>query len=217
MKNKKILLVGATGLVGSITLKMLAADERVSNIILLNRREILEYSNNENVEQHIINFDHLSEYQSLINADAVICTLGTTIKKAGSNFNFYKVDHNYPVAIAEAAKKNGIENFVIVTAMGANANSKIFYNRLKGEVELALQELKFRSLTILRPGLLLGDRTEERPKEKIWQKLMLTFDFLIPAKYKAIAAEKVARAAVHYCIDDIPGENILESDLLQKY
>lgn len=217
MNNRRVLIVGATGLVGSLALKLLTADDRVSKIIVLTRREIAEYYDHDKAEQHIIDFDHLNEYESLINADAVICALGTTIKKAGSNFNFYKVDHTYPVTIAETAKKRGIENFVIVTAMGANANSKIFYNRLKGEVELALQELKFRSLTVLRPALLLGDRSEERPKEKIWQKLMQTFDFLIPAKYKAIDAEKVARAAVEFSIIDTPGENIIESDLLQKY
>lgn len=215
-KSKSVLLLGATGLVGSKCSDLLINDNEIERVELLTRREIPGL-NTPKVNQHIIDFDKIHEHKNLIDTDVVICALGTTIKKAGSRLNFYKVDHQYPVSVAEIAKENGTSHFIVVTSMGADTNSRIFYNRVKGEVELALHELKFKTLTILRPSMLLGKRGEERSGEKLGKILMKTFDFLIPSKYKAVNAEKVASAAVEFSKNDLPGENIIESDQLQKY
>jgi uncharacterized protein YbjT (DUF2867 family) len=124
--------------------------------------------------------------------DAAICCLGTTIKVAGSKERFRRVDHDYVLAFARAAKMAGARTFAVVTAMGSDPESAFFYNRVKGEVEEDLASLAFESLVIARPSLLIGERAEAR----LGERLMTPISRFLPARYRGIEAERVARALV---------------------
>ena len=138
-------------------------------------------------------------------ADHIFCALGTTMRQAGSEAAFREVDFDYPLALARAALARGAGHFLLVRAVGASPPSRIFYNRVKGEVEAAIAALGFRSLTIARPSLLLGDRGEFRPKEQLGRLLGL----FAPPRWKPVAAERVARALVNAAWLDLPGVRIL--------
>jgi uncharacterized protein YbjT (DUF2867 family) len=191
--NKTALLIGATGLVGSEVLTRLLHSPFYSSVIVLTRRP-LEIRNTKLTE---VSFDFDRPDATSIVADDIFCCLGTTIKKAGSRDAFRKVDLDYPVKIGKLAKLNGASQYLIVTAMGADADSGIFYNRVKGEVEQELRDIAYETLHILRPSLLLGDRKETRRGEKIGEVLTAVFKPLMIGplkKYRAIEASKVANA-----------------------
>ena len=162
-------------------------------------------------------FDFDNPDASKVVADDVFCCLGTTIKRAGSKVAFRKVDFDYPILIAQLAKLNGAQRFSIVTAMGADAHSSIFYNQVKGEVEQKLAKFDFESLLIFRPSLLLGNRPERRFGEQIGGVFMRLFAPLIPLKYRAIEAVKVAEAMLQKTVGATPGVHVFESDALQGY
>ena len=162
-------------------------------------------------------FDFDNPDASKVVADDVFCCLGTTIKRAGSKVAFRKVDFDYPILIAQLAKLNGAQRFSIVTAMGADAHSSIFYNQVKGEVEQKLAKFDFESLLIFRPSLLLGNRPERRFGEQIGGVFMRLFSPIIPQKYRAIEAVKVAEAMLQKTVGATPGVHVFESDALQGY
>ena len=162
-------------------------------------------------------FDFDNPDASKVVADDVFCCLGTTIKRAGSKVAFRKVDFDYPILIAQLAKLNGAQRFSIVTAMGADAHSSIFYNQVKGEVEQRLAKFDFESLLIFRPSLLLGNRPERRFGEQIGGVFMRLFSPIIPQKYRAIEAVKVAEAMLQKTVGATPGVHVFESDALQAY
>lgn len=213
--NRTALLVGATGLVGSELLQLLLADNYFSSVIILNRKTI--NIQHPKLKEIIVDFNQLENYASEINAQYFYCCLGTTIKKAGSQEAFKKVDYEYPLAIAQIAKANGAENFSIITALGADKNSSIFYNRVKGEIQDALIQLDFEQLQIIQPSLLLGERSEKRFGENIGQKIAPIFNQLLIGglkKYKAIEGKQVARAMLFYSKQANPKVQILTNDLL---
>src|SRR5881409_191351 len=157
-----IALLGATGLVGRHCLDLLSADRAFTRIAVLARRKFAE-ATAPRVEAHIVDFDHLAERPDLFRVDQVMCALGTTIRAVGgSREKFRAVDYNIPLTAAKLAIKEGARHYLLVSALSANADSRIFYSRVKGELEDALRTLGFRSVTIVRPSLLLGDRTEFR-------------------------------------------------------
>lgn len=210
---KTALIVGATGLIGGhLTLKILNHPSYTKVKVLV--RKPLDFQHPK-MEQIIIDFDNFDK--SLVVADEVFCCLGTTMKQAGSKEAFYKVDFTYPFEIAKAALKNGAKQYLIVTAMGADEKSMFYYNRVKGEIEKALNDLKFSSLIIFRPSLLLGERKESRSGEGFATIVMNTFDFLIPKKYKAIKGETVANAMLALAQKEIKGKEIIESGGMQQY
>ena len=141
----------------------------------------------------MIDFDRLRSYGTLLAVDQVLCALGTTIGKAGSQAAFRKVDFEYPCEVAQLANAKGARHFLLVSALGANARSSVFYNRVKGELEDAVLGLPLRSHTIVRPSLLVGDRTETRPGEIVGAKL----GFLVPAQVQARARDR-CRASAGY-------------------
>jgi uncharacterized protein YbjT (DUF2867 family) len=148
-------------------------------------------------------------------ADDVFCCLGTTIGVAGSQENFRKVDFDYPLQVAEICLKNGAQQFLLVSAMGANAASSIFYNKVKGEIENAIDKLNYSSLQIFQPSLLLGNRKEVRVGELIGKVVMkgLGFLFIGPIKkYKAIEAETVAKAMVKAALQAKKEKRVFQSD-----
>ena len=211
--QKIALVIGGSGLIGKILIQKLLESDRYAKVRILVRSKFsLQHPK---LEVIIFNFD--APDMNLIVADDVYCCLGTTMKKAGSKENFYKVDYLYPIQTAEAAFKNGTKRFSIVTSMGADATSVFYYNQVKGEIEEALKRIKFESLFIFRPSLLLGQRPETRLGEKIGEKLAKLFKPIIPSKYKAIEAEKVAKAMLSITTSSIKGIAIYESDVLQEF
>ena len=210
---KTALVVGATGLIGKhLTIRLLAS-KFYSKVKILVRKPL--DINHPDLEQIIVDFDNLDT--SKIIADDIFCCLGTTMKKAGSKDAFYKVDFTYPIEIAKAALNLGAKKYLIVTAMGADQESWIYYNRVKGEVEKALSDLHYPTLLIFRPSMLLGDRKEPRLGERIGKVFMNAIRFIIPDNYKAIESEKVANAMLNLAQKDIKNKDIFESGTLQRY
>ena len=215
--QRTALLVGATGLIGDCVLEMLLEDDDYDKVIVLVRRRLA--FNYDKLVQHVIDFDALDASAQLMQANDVFCCLGTTIKKAGSQEAFRKVDYEYPLRIAELALARGAEQFLIITALGADTHSRIFYNRIKGKIEQAVRELPFRAIHIFRPSILVGDRREARPGEKVGVAVMKLFSFLMIGawrKYRPIRAELVARAMVAAAKTNHPSVNIHESDIIHR-
>jgi uncharacterized protein YbjT (DUF2867 family) len=215
--TKSALLLGASGLVGGHCLRFLLEDRAYGKVVAWVRKPLsLEH---DKLEQRVVDFEHLASYAHLTKVNDVFCCLGTTIKKAGSQEAFRQVDFDYPLEIAKLASKNGVEQFLMITAMGANPRSRIFYNRVKGEVEAAITKLSFKTIDIFRPSLLLGEREERRLGEKIGEPLLKSLKFLLVGpwrKYRALEAQIVARAMVEVAKQNFPGVNIFESDRIER-
>lgn len=193
MENKTAIIVGATGLVGRFLLSYLVMDKSYQKIIAISRTPLpLKDSKIENI---CVPLSDLQKIQDQLVGVDVYCCLGTTIGKAGSQEKFKEVDYTYPFTLASICKSNGANSFTLVSAMGANSNSKIFYNRVKGELERDLLKLNYASLNILQPSLLTGLRKEFRLGERIAQSMMNIFKPIMVAglsKYKPIEAMVVA-------------------------
>jgi uncharacterized protein YbjT (DUF2867 family) len=209
--TRSVLLCGATGLVGRECLELLAADPSFHRVVVITRRplppDMAAPLRRARLEQHVIDFDTLEAHANLLRVDQIICALGTTMKQAGSKERFRQVDFEYPAAIARIGSEQGVGHMLLVTAIGANARSRIFYNRVKGELEDAVSALPYRSITIVRPSLLLGERSEFRVGEEIGKRL----SFLIPGRYRPVASAAVAAALVQAAKEDRPGRRIIES------
>lgn len=206
---KKALVIGSTGLVGSELIQLLLADGGCAVTALV--RKPMPINHNQLTQ---IVFDFEKPDKSAVFADEIYCCLGTTIKVAGSKPAFYKVDFEYVLSIAHFALGNGASKFALVSSMGANKNSAIFYNKTKGAIEAAVTALGYKSLFILRPSVLLGDRKEFRLGEKIGKVFMSAISFAIPKKYRPIEARQVAQAMVACMGSDKKGVQILESDAI---
>jgi uncharacterized protein YbjT (DUF2867 family) len=165
----------------------------------------------------VADLDTLTEHHDQLKADDVFCCLGTTIKQAGSQAAFRKVDYDYPLELAKLTKNQGASQFLIITALGSDAKSGIFYNQVKGEVEQAIDAVGFDSYHIFRPSLLLGERTEKRAGEGAATVVYKALGFMIPLKYKAIDSAKVAKAMLHFAKQNSKGKFIHESRELQQF
>ena len=161
-EKKTVLLLGATGLVGGHVLARLLRDDTCGRIVTLTRSPVHGSEGGAKLDARIVDFDNPAAWLDQVAADQTICALGTTIKKAGSREAFRRVDFHYPLTIARALVEKGCRHFLLVSAMGADAHSRVFYNRVKGELETDLLGLGFDSVSIFRPSLLLGDRQEFR-------------------------------------------------------
>jgi uncharacterized protein YbjT (DUF2867 family) len=215
--RKTALLLGAGGLAGGHCLQLLLEDEAYAKVIIWVRKPLA--LRHPKLEQAVVDFARLESYAQQAKANDVFCCLGTTIKKAGSQAAFRQVDFTYPIEIAKIAAANGAEQFLIVTSLGANPKSAIFYSRVKGEVEAAITPLPFRAIHIFRPSLLLGERQEVRPGEKIAEKVAGAFSFLLRGplrKYRPIHARVVAAAMVEVAKRNLSGVNIFESERIQE-
>jgi uncharacterized protein YbjT (DUF2867 family) len=194
VKMRSAIVVGATGLVGSTLIKLLCESEEYVSVTAIARRK-LDYEHPK-LTVKIRSFDQLEE-KDIDFAHEVFCCLGTTIKKAGSREEFEKVDVSYPLHIASLAKKCGIMHFVLISAMGANEHSVIYYNRVKGKLEQELIALELPQLSIVRPSLLVGDRNEFRFGEKMGEWILKILNPLLVGpmkKYRSIEATQVALA-----------------------
>jgi uncharacterized protein YbjT (DUF2867 family) len=216
MSQRTALLVGATGLVGGHCLQFLLQSDDYEKVIILVRRPLLMH--HDKLEEQVVNFDKLDQYASIINASDIFCCLGTTMKVAGSQQEFRKVDFTYTVQTCAIAVKNGADQLLVVSALGANSHSKIFYNRIKGEIEEALSKLPCEAIHFFRPSLLLGDRKESRTVERAGISAMRGLSMLMAGplkKYRPIEAKVVAQAMVHVAQETRPGVNVYESDRIQ--
>jgi uncharacterized protein YbjT (DUF2867 family) len=190
--NADVLVVGSTGLIGGAFLNLMRNDPSAGNILALTRRAIPHLEKTRHIQQAIIDFYNLAACGHLIAARTLVCTLGTTIKKAGSKEKFRQVDYQLPMDVASYATKNGCEKLILISAVGADANSSVFYNKVKGELERDIQKLSFQAVHIIRPSLLMGDREEFRLGEEIGKRLIQPFSFLIPDKFKPVHADVIA-------------------------
>ena len=208
-KKRSVALAGATGLVGGEALRRFLADASFARVVAIVRRPLEgPLARDPKLEQQVVDFDKLEKRPPPLDVDAVVCALGTTIKVAGSQEAFRRVDYEYPLVLARLGLAAGARQFLLVSALGASARSPVFYNRVKGELEDAVRGLGYPSVTIVRPSLLLGDRQEVRPGEEIGK----LFGFLVPGKYKPVAAGAVANALVTAAREGRPGVRVIESD-----
>lgn len=213
--GRTALVLGATGLVGGLCLELLLADGAWSRVTALVRRPAGRA--HPRLAEVVADFDRLDERGDAFAVDDVFCCLGSTIAKAGSQEAFYRVDHDYPVAAARLASARGARRFLLVTALGADAGSRIFYNRVKGEVERDVAAFPFEGVALLRPSLILGPRDERRTGEALAQRLApLAAPLLVGPlrRYRAIRAGAVARAMVRLARERFRGVRVVESDEL---
>ncbi|MBC76663.1 MAG: hypothetical protein CME64_11670 [Halobacteriovoraceae bacterium] len=188
----KAIILGSTGLVGGHLLRLLLESESFREVVAFNRRSLgIEHAK---LKEEIVDFDQIQNLD--VSADFMFCCLGTTIKKAGSKEAFRKVDLEIPLSFARNFSKTKHQGFVVISAIGANKSSPFFYNKVKGELEYELKNASLKKLAIVRPSLLLGDRTETRLGEDIGQFLSPLLKFVLPARYSPIKARHVACAMV---------------------
>lgn len=217
MEKKIALLAGANGLVGGLLLESLLDGKEYNKVVVL-VRETLGISNPK-LEEHIINFNELHRHGDKFDVDDVFCCLGTTIKKAGSKEAFKKVDLDYPLIMARLAKENNVSKYLIISAIGANPQSGIFYNRTKGMVEEGLRELAFSSTHIFRPSLLLDTRKELHIGEKIGGVVSKPLSFAMVGvlkRYRPIEAHLIAKAMYIVAQRNATGFNIYESEEIRQ-
>lgn len=188
MSGKKAVVIGATGLVGKQLVRLMIKDERYDAVIVVSRKPH-EIKDPKLIELVVEDFDKLHEHQSKMNAHDFYCALGTTRKKAGSKEAFLKVDVEYPIQFAKIAKSQpDFQQLLVVTAIGANSSSPLFYNLAKGQLEDRLQGLDMKALKIFQPSLLLGNRNEYRFIEEVAKVLSAIASFFTIASKKRVGA-----------------------------
>jgi len=215
-RKRSALIAGAAGLVGGYVLRRLLAHPSYARVEILVRRELPV--RDPKLTQRIVEFARLDAGASGVAPDDVFCCLGTTIRKAGSEEAFRRVDYDYPLALARLAKAAGAGKFLMVSALGADPKSAVFYNRVKGEVEQAIAAIGLPAAYFFRPSLLTGPRTEHRPGEKIGIAVgKLIAPLLIGAlrKYRPIHADTVAAAMVYVADHDVAA-GVIASDAIAR-
>ena len=207
-KNRKnAIIIGATGLVGGKLMHLLLEDDRYKSITVLSRRE-LEITHPK-LRTAIGDLLQLKDFTSEFYGDEVFCCIGTTAAKTPDRNRYREIDHGIPLNAARHCKQNGIGTFIVVSAKGANANSSLFYNRMKGEMERDVIAVGLQKTHIVQPALIGGKRNEKRPGEYFFKKLLSALDFLMIgplAAYKLILPETIARAMIwlaNHSYDDI--------------
>lgn len=218
MTGRTALLAGATGLVGGHCLDRLLAEPAYTRVITLGRRPLPR--DDAKLEQRVVELDRLGTAGlEFPRASDVFCCLGTTMKQAGSEAAFRQVDFTYVVSLASLALGSGATQFLLVSSLGANPTSRIFYSRVKGETEAAVTALPFEGRQIFRPSILVGARHERRAGESLGAALLRGTAFAMVGplrKYRPIAAATVAEAMVRVALRAPRGVNIYESDEIER-
>lgn len=197
MNTQTAVVLGSTGLIGSQLLNQLLTDDAFTRVRVLVRRPLT--ITDPKLEVCITDFSNYAEYQTKLGkGDCIFCCIGTTNAKVkGDKVEYRKIDFDIPVNAARFGKEAGFKQFLLVSAVGANSKSSIFYSRLKGEAEEVIATFQFKSFHVFRPSVLLGNRTENRLGERIGKVLFSVFSFLIPSKYKGIKDVDVAKAMIN--------------------
>jgi uncharacterized protein YbjT (DUF2867 family) len=211
-------VVGATGLVGKEVVAQLCNDAGIDAVHLLARRPLADaaIAGNPKLIQHVIDFGQLP-HVAWPHSDVLFCCLGTTIKTAGSQAAFRTVDFDYVVESARQARQAGASRLIVVSSLGANARSGVFYNRVKGEMEAAVMALGFDATTLIRPSFLTGERAESRPGERFALSALKIGNLFLPAKYRAVSAIAVARAMIAAAKNNSSGMIVIESEQIQNF
>lgn len=213
----KAVIAGATGLIGTFLVDQMKTDKDVLTVTALTRRGGEQVGK---VAWTKVDFDKSADLENACaEADHAFCCLGTTMKTAGSKEAFRKVDHDYVIAFAKAAKSKSIDSFSVVSAIGSDADSSIFYNKVKGEMERDLEKIGFESLHIFRPSILIGPREESRLGEKIGvvgMKLASPFMLGSLSKYKPIHVKTVAKAMLKLAKSPQKGVHHFEYDEMNE-
>jgi uncharacterized protein YbjT (DUF2867 family) len=217
MKATKALLVGATGATGSQWLQILLQDPEVEKVVVMARSKTnLQHPKLQWIICDLLSENALKDFPE--NTDVVICCIGTTAAQTPNKETYKAIDFGIPVNLIKKAKSMGANTFAVVSAMGANSNSRVFYNKTKGNMEQEIKKNALPNTFIFRPSLISANRNGLRIGEKIADFLMSLLDFLIPNKYKRIKASDLAVAMHGYISNNQKhGIHIVESDILQQY
>jgi uncharacterized protein YbjT (DUF2867 family) len=207
--SRHALVLGATGLVGRELLRLLLDDDTTGKVTVVARRAT--GVSHPKLEEQVFDLGEMQQHPGAFAADAIFCALGTTIKKAGSQERFRVVDYDYPLMAARLGKEQGAKHYLLVSAIGVSPDSRIFYNRVKGELERDLLALNYPRTTIARPSLILGDRDESRLDERVFSHL----GWLMPPKYKPVHARDIAASLVDAARAQESGVQILESRVMR--
>ena len=206
-----ILLVGATSMVGGHVLARLLADERVERVISPTRKTLPPHAK---LLAPLVDFARLPMDADLWQVEGAICALGTTRVKAGTSAERRAVDHDYPLAVARRVRAHGATRFALTSSMGADPCSRFLYTRMKGELEGDLAALGFASLTLVRPGLIGGNRREFRAAERATEWLLDSLGPLLPRRYRISPAFVVAQVLIEAAVAGKPGRYVVGSDQL---
>jgi uncharacterized protein YbjT (DUF2867 family) len=215
--SKKVVIAGASGLIGSNLLNILLQDPHYEAVLALVRNELP--LNHHKLVQLVVDFNHLDEWQGSITGHALFCCLGTTKNKTPDLGTYRKIDHDYPVKLAQLASLNGVKQYHLVSALGANRNSSNYYSRFKGETEADIQKINLETLHIYQPSLLTGNRPEKRLAERIAVAVMAVLNpFLIGRlqKFRSIAAHTVAQAMFKQSLEHKQGVFIHPSNKIKQ-
>ena len=218
--GKTAIILGATGLVGSILLELLVNDKRYKKIVLFSRSSV--EIKNQKIDEFLCDLLELEQQQEHFKADEVFCCIGSTNAKTPDKELYKRIDYGIPVAAGELCFQNKIKTLVIVSALGADANSSILYNRIKGEMEHKVLALEIPKTYIVQPSMIGGNRKEKRPREYFFKKLMQILSFLFQGplkKYRVIHPETIAKSMVWLANNDFEKNRILSDELkqLSKY
>ena len=203
-----LLLLGATGAVGSQTLRLALADPRIDRVIAPTRRPLPAHSKLANPVGEAIADAAIPD-----GIDAAICALGSTIRKAGSREAFAAIDRDLPIALARRAIAAGAQRFVLNSSLGASPSGS-FYLRTKAEAEAGIRALGIKSFTIVRPSLIDAEREEKRPAERLGLAVARLLGALIPRRYRPVKAEAIAATLLEAAISARPGETVIESEAI---
>jgi uncharacterized protein YbjT (DUF2867 family) len=213
----RALLLGATGLVGGNVLDLLLNDPAYGRVVVLGRRPVDR--RHPKLEQQVAELGRLDDHAAAFAVDDVFCCLGTTLRAAGSQEAFRRVDHDYVVDAARVAAAAGARRYLLVTAAGADSRSRFFYNRVKGDGEAGVLARPFEGVVVLRPSLILGPRAERRPAEALAQRIAPALNRLMIGplrRYRAVDARVVARAMVRLAKERTRGMRIVENEEIQQ-
>ena len=208
---KTVLIFGASGQVGQAMLQLALQNANILKVIAPSRRPLPPHTK---LENPVVDFDKLPEDAHWWKADFSLCALGTTLRQAKSKAGFYHVDHDYVLATAKLAHRAGTPVFGLVSSLGANPSSRVFYLRVKGETERDISALGFDSLTIARPSLLIGGPRSQRPLEGFGLFIGKHMAALLPRRYQAVSTLRVARALLDAGLGKPDGFHIIESEQL---
>lgn len=215
MEQRTALLLGASGLTGQVLLQLLLADPLYRSVIIYVRKKVR--MDHPKLIQQVVDYEKLD---TAIEADDVFCCLGTTIKKAGTQTAFRQVDLVYPEKVVALQKEAGSKRFLLISAVGADMDSAIFYSKIKGQVEKAIEALNYTGTYIFRPSLIMGERTERRVGEKIAMTIAKIIGPLLVGpfkKYQPVSALSIAKAMQNAAHHYDEGIHYISSDEIKKF
>lgn len=214
--SKRAIIAGASGLIGSKLLNILLQQPDYDEVLILVRKELP--ISHKKLVQLVINFDRLDDHTTAIAGHAVFCCLGSTQKKTPALAIYRKIDHDYPLKLAQLAKPNGVQQYHLISSIGANSSSANFYTKMKGETEEDIESVGLKCLHIYQPSFLVGVRNESRPRERFFVALMKLIDPLLIGnlkKYRSIPAQTVAQAMFNESIKHDEGVFAHTSDKIK--